>query len=215
MMYTLTDEQIQQNKEDFLNILQQVLDVREGARGELLLKKLEESDFFTAPASAKYHGSYKGGLCDHSLSVYYNLCSLIKQKHLEDVISNDSAIIVALFHDFSKRNLYETYVQNKKVYSEIGTKKDEMGKFDWVAMPGYKVKDAEDRFIFGNHEQTAEYMISQFIPLTCEESVAIINHHAGMSWDSTKSDISVIYDRYPLACLLHIADMMSTFVDKA
>ena len=39
---------------------------------ERLLEYLlsENSDFFTAPASTKYHSAYEGGLCQHSINVY-------------------------------------------------------------------------------------------------------------------------------------------------
>ena len=33
----------------------------------------QETDFFTAPSSTKYHGAHPGGLLVHSLNVYYRL----------------------------------------------------------------------------------------------------------------------------------------------
>lgn len=45
---------------------------RNGA--EELLERLEnETDFFEAPAGAKHHGAFPGGLVIHSLNVYYRL----------------------------------------------------------------------------------------------------------------------------------------------
>ena len=41
-----------------------------------LLDYLNNSDFFEAPASAKYHNCFEGGLCSHSLHVYDNLLKL-------------------------------------------------------------------------------------------------------------------------------------------
>ena len=39
-----------------------------------LMEWLEnETDFFKAPASTRYHGSYEGGLLEHSLNVYDRL----------------------------------------------------------------------------------------------------------------------------------------------
>ncbi len=38
-----------------------------------LLAWLESTDFFTAPASTRFHGAYPGGLVDHSLNVYFAL----------------------------------------------------------------------------------------------------------------------------------------------
>lgn len=55
------------NKDRFLNICKTEIK-REGI--EKLIKWLTSSDFFAAPSSTKYHGSYEGGLCEHSLNVY-------------------------------------------------------------------------------------------------------------------------------------------------
>lgn len=210
-MKALTKEIVADNKKVFCNILSQV--DREGARIPALISKLESADFFYAPASTKYHNSFEGGLVDHSLNVYYNLKSLVKNKHLEDVIPEESIIICGLLHDISKMNFYEKYYRNKKVYSEYGTKTDNIGNFDWVSEESYKVVEPEEQFMYGNHEETAEYMIRHYIPLKLEESVAILNHEGGM-WDGTSKDVTPKYDRYPLACLLHVADMISMYVDE-
>ena len=210
----MTPEIIAKNKEDFCTILRTVN--REGADIERLISKLEKSDFFEAPASTKYHNSVEGGLVDHCLNVYYNLQSLVKNKHLQDVISEESIVICGLLHDMSKMNLYEKSVRNVKKYSDYGKKKDEMGTYDWVAEPSYKTVDVENRFLYGNHEETSEFMIRQYIPLKLEESVAILNHHFSLSYDSVPiASVALKYERYPLCCLLHVADMISTYVDES
>jgi len=58
--------------------------------------------FFEAPASAKltYHNCFVGGLAEHSLRVYKNLSKLCKS--FQPNISNDSIIVVSLFHDLGK-----------------------------------------------------------------------------------------------------------------
>ena len=71
-----------------------------------------------------------------------------------------------------------------------------------------------NKFVFGNHEQTCEFLLRQYAPLSIEESVAILHHHAGMSWDSTQANLSEIYIKYPLALLLHTADMLATYLDQ-
>ena len=55
-------------KEEFIEIYTEHIH-REGS-AELLDYLENKSDFFTAPASARYHGSYAGGLCDHSVNVF-------------------------------------------------------------------------------------------------------------------------------------------------
>lgn len=204
---------LEENKHTFCSILYDVK--RDNARIDELILKLEGSDFFYAPASTKYHNSYEGGLCDHSLNVYYNLKSLVRNKHLEDRISEDSIIICGLLHDISKMNLYEKSIKNEKVYSEYGTKHDNMGNFDWVAKETYKIKDVHDRFLYGNHEETSEYMVRTYIPLKLEESIAILNHHGSTSYDCVPIEsIAPKFEKYPLAALLHVADMISTYVDE-
>ena len=110
----LTNEMIEKNKQEFISLINSV--DREGVRKEELINKLVASDFFIAPASTKYHGSYPGGLCDHCLCVYHNLKSLVETKHLQDTIGINSIIIVSLLHDFSKMNFYKRDYRNKKVY---------------------------------------------------------------------------------------------------
>ena len=240
-MITLTDEMINANKEEFINILKPALERREGANVEGLIKKLESSDFFVAPASTRYHASYKGGLIDHCLNVYHNMMSIAKSKHLlaihekaivldgngnptdnyedkivEGEIEADSIAIVALLHDFSKMNYYKIDYRNKKVYCESGSKKDENGRFDWVSVASYATIPQEERFIYGSHEETAEFMIRQFVPLTYQESTAVLHHHFALSFDSIK-DVGVvgnIYNRYPIATLLHVADTLSAYIDE-
>lgn len=204
----LSNEQLSQNKEEFISLLNSIH--RERANVEGLVKKLEASDFFYAPASTKYHGSFKGGLCRHCLDVYIVLRNLVSQNNLD--IDEESLIICTLLHDFSKMNLYEVTNFNKKVYSENGSKSDNGGRFDWVTEQGYKTIDLSERFVYGNHEETSEYMIRQFIPLKLEESVAILHHHGGMGYDSSQTNISDIYQRYPLALMLHLADMICAYL---
>ena len=204
----ITNEKIEQNKQEFISLLRAIK--REGARIEELISKLENSDFFTAPASTRYHASYKGGLCQHCLNVYNNLMMLNESKNIG--VDNDSIIIVSLLHDLSKMNFFEISYRNKKQYSEYGTKRDAGGNYDWVTEQSYSVIDSKNRFIFGNHEETSEFMVRSFLSLKLEESVAILHHMGGSGHDSSQTDLSTIYSKYGLAALLHSADLLSTFV---
>lgn len=213
----LEEKQILENKERFITLISSIK--REGADIGSLIKKLENSDFFVAPASTQYHCSYKGGLCQHSLNVYDQLKKLIsieypkflpdgtgEMKSIEDYkqpFSDDTLIIVALLHDMSKMNFYETADRNVK---------DANG--NWTKVPYIKTRDAKDRFLYGNHEQTSVFMISQFIPLALEEEVAILHHMGGKGHDSAQVDLTSIYNKYSLSVLLHIADMLATFISE-
>ena len=206
----ITEETIQTNKEYFLDLVNSI--ERDGMNKDRLIAQLTNSDFFTAPASAIYHNAFLGGLCLHSLNVYKTLIALCDAMYPENTCPYDTNTlkIVALFHDFDKMNKYEATVMNKKVYSESGTKYDQMGKYDWISVPGFKRKDASECFVFGTHGDNSAYMTETFIPLTTEEYAAIINHHG--CFDNPKADITPIFNRYSLACLLHTADMLSTYV---
>lgn len=200
----LTEEQVLQNKEDFKNLIYSI--TRENSNIEELLERLENSDFYVAPASTKYHGAYPGGLVDHSLCVYYNLKSLVENKHLEEVINEDSIKIVGLLHDIDKINKYTIYMKNVPPTEECPK---------WTKEQFYTTKDASELFVYGNHEQNSEYLVRQFIPLTIEESTAILHHMGSMAWDSAKDNIGVVYNKFPLAVLLYISDMLSTYIEKA
>ena len=211
----LSKEQIEQNKQTFIELINSI--EREFNK-EKLINWLENSDFFYAPASTKYHSNFEGGLCSHCLSVYYSLEALCntfasesKYVTLEDGsqkeeitcrYDKDSIIIVALLHDLSKANFYEKYNRN--------VKNETTGK--WESVEEYRTIDVQKRFIFGNHEETSEFMVRSFIPLKVEESVAILHHMGGAGHDSSQTDLSVIYSKYNLAALLHTADLLSTFV---
>ena len=160
-----------------------------------------------------YHSSIEGGLVKHTLNVYDNLCTLVKAKNITE-FSEDTLKIVALFHDLAKMNFYEVYARNVKRYSPTGSKTDEMGKFDWAAEKGFKVREAKDRYLFGTHGQNSERMLSYFMPMSEQESAAIIWHHAGMDNGGADKDLTPILNRYPLATLLHIADMLATYIDE-
>ena len=153
----LTKDQIEQNKMRFLNLIAEIN--IEGADTQGLVEYLDNGDFFTAPASTLYHCNYTGGLCEHSLHVYDILEKLINDfypgKYSEDTIK-----IVALLHDISKVNFYEVYVKNEKIYNEKGSKSDNQGRFDWFAKEAYKVKDAKERFLGGEHGNSTIHSIN-------------------------------------------------------
>lgn len=213
-MAFLTDEQIAVNKQKYIDAIKSI--TRPGANIQGLVEYLESSDFFTAPASTTYHNSCKGGLCAHCLNVYDNIFMLYKNMISSDIAEEvkQSMTIVSLLHDASKIGVYKETFRNKKVYSDTGSKSDNGGKFDWVSVPGYETRPAEERFILGNHEQNAEYIARCFIPLTQEESSAILHHMGGMAWDSAKDNIGEVFGRYNIALFLYLADMLSTYINE-
>lgn len=157
----------------------------------------DETDFFIAPASTKYHGAEIGGLLKHSLSVYKNLLTICQNKD----IPIESIAITSLFHDVCKANFYTTSTRN--------VKNDETGV--WEKKPYYTV---DEELPFGSHGGKSVYLLmAHGLELTEEEAVAINCHMGG--WDyTTYHNPSGAYQKYPLAVYLHIADMLATYIDK-
>lgn len=211
MLSEITENKIETNYERFKDLLRSTN--RDGI--EELINYLDtKTDFKFAPASTRYHGSFKGGLCEHSLNVYdilVNMNNLYKEITGE-CFEEDSLIIVALLHDISKVNTYEDSFQNKKIYKEDGSKWDELGNYDWVSVKSYRTKDYNDRFVFVNHELTSEFIVRQFIGLRVAESAAIVMHHNGMGHDSIPSETTgLALSKFPLALLLHSADLFAAY----
>ena len=206
----MQDEMLIEDKNNFLNILN-TLDIESSDLCRLIDYLENETDFFTAPASAKYHSNYPGGLLHHSLNVYYMILELNKT-HFNGKYSHTTLAVVALFHDLSKVNYYESYTQNRKIYSPNGSKSDNKGKYDFVAFDAYRVKDSTERIISGSHGFNSYMLLSRFLPLSEEQIIAIVNHHAGMDDESKVADMTALMNRYPLLTLLHLADMAATYL---
>lgn len=200
---------LERNKETFIELLSEVN--RQGI--EELIEKINTTDFFEAPASTHFHMCEKGGLCEHSLNVFNNLVKL--NDLYEAGYSKESMILVALLHDVSKTGMYEYYVQNRKSYG-VGTQHDDYGNFTWVQVGAYKVKDdANKERVCAEHGVSSFLFVNDFVKLTEEETAAIINHHMDLDKSGyVRTDISEIYNRYPLASMLHIADTMATYLDE-
>lgn len=174
---------------------------REGA--DKLLEYLLNSDFFTAPASAKFHMAEVGGLCQHSINVYNRLLSLVKNDLGDDyasTYSDETLAIVGLLHDVCKVNFYVVDYRNVK---ENGS---------WIQRPFFRV---EERFPFGHGEKSV-FIISQFMRLTAEEAMAI-NWHMGGFDDRVKGgnySASEAFHKYKLSIYLHVADLTATYLDE-
>lgn len=199
------------NKDKVLNLLKQV--DREGM--DKFIEWLTTTDFFTAPASTKFHSNCEGGLCQHSLNVYARLVSLLKNEYGEDyekVCPKDSAIIMGLMHDLCKVGTFIKETRNVKQYSENGTKQDSKGRFDWVEKESYAV---DDSLPYGHGEKSV-YILSGFIKLTRQEAMAINWHMGGFDYRIKGGSyaLSDVFYSYPVAFLLHVADMQATYLDE-
>lgn len=191
---------------------------RDGMEG--LLDYIRKSDFYTAPASTRFHGSYEGGLLDHSLNVYDRLTnkfcvdssdslwSVINKEH--ENYTNDTLAIVSLLHDICKTYYYDVEMRNKKVYSDAGSKTDNKGRYDWQSVPVYIVND---KIPYGHGEKSV-MIIERFIKLTNEERFAIRWHMGAYEPKENWNTLSEAIDTFPLVLALHEADMEAThFMD--
>ena len=191
---------LEQNQERFIQIFNQNIK-REGA--ENLLDWLINSDFFTAPASSKFHSAYEGGLCEHSLKVFDRYVRLLKMEYGEDfssAISMESVAIIALLHDVCKVDFYKTDYRNVKVDGQ------------WIQVPYYTV---EDKLPYGHGEKSV-YIVGSFIKLTREEAMAI-NWHGGGFDERVRGGsyaMAEAYYKFPNAMIFHTADMMATYLDE-
>lgn len=158
---------------------------------------LSGSDFYTAPASTKYHGAEPGGLLAHSLNVYDELKRLLAA-YPEIKASEETVAIVSLFHDLCKVNFYGTEKRNRK--------NEETGK--WEPYDSYIIRE---KFCFGGHGSKSVFLLQNFIKLTPEEAVAI-NCHMGAYDDPNNKYVSKSYEQFPLAWLLHVADEAAAFI---
>lgn len=162
------------------------------------------SDFFTAPASTKYHSCHEGGLLEHSMNVYTQLKEKLSKTEIYGTYSEDTIIISALLHDICKTNYYVAEPKNKKVYSENGSKQDSCGKFDWVSHMGYTV---DDKAPLGHGEKSV-IMLMPYIKLKKDELYAI-RWHMGLSEENMQA-VGQAFKMYPLALALHEADLEAT-----
>ena len=78
----LRKEVIMSPKEEFIAIYEENIK-RPGA--DKLLEFLKKSDFFTAPSSTRFHGSYEGGLVQHSLNVYHCLKDYLSRPRTKEL----------------------------------------------------------------------------------------------------------------------------------
>ena len=178
-------------KEEFISIYTENIS-RKGSKE--LLEWIGKTDFFTAPASTKFHCACEHGLVMHSVSVF----NTMMEKHFdEETDSLESFAICALLHDLCKAQFYKVSTRN--------VKNDETGQ--WEKVPYYMV---EDSFPYGHGEKSV-FLIERFMRLKLEEAMAIRWHMGGFD-DSTGYAMSQAYDRYPLAVKLHLADLESTYL---
>ena len=190
-------------KEHFIKILEATN--RTGIDG--VIRQLEESGFFEAPASTRFHLSCKGGLLEHSMNVYQAALLLREQAikarpELEEQIPMDSVAICTLLHDTCKADIYKEGILSRKNADGY-----------WEKYPGYQV-DYNAGLPLGHGEKSVIMLLSWGLDLTAEEMLAIRWHMA--AWDlplqspEHKESLNAAKAKTPLVTLVQLADGFAT-----
>lgn len=186
---------ISENKERFLNVYN--IYIKRAGSDKLLEWMDNRTDFFTAPASTRFHGACSEGLIIHSLNVY----DLLKKRNDEDkAYSDETVAVVSLLHDLCKANFYKETTRN--------VKNDVTGQ--WEKVPYYSI---DDRYPYGHGEKSV-YLIERFMRLSPEEAIAVRWHMGGFD-DSVKGggyNVGNAFNMFPLAVKLHICDLEATYL---
>lgn len=192
---------------DFLAVYNSSVNRRDGAVA--MLKWLEGSGFFTAPASSKYHLAQPGGLAVHSLNVYKRLLEITARDVFggtdgallaEEV--RETVAILGLLHDVCKADVYHQETKRRK--------NPDTGK--WEDCLGYTFRDP---FPLGHGEKSL-YLITRHMALTEEEALAI-RWHMGAYDDAVKGGSRSMVEAMnlsPWVWRLQEADMCAAWIDE-
>lgn len=155
-----------------------------GTDVDSLINQLEELGYFYAPASTKYHGTYIGGLFDHSWRVTKELVNLTTSLDL-DWQRLESPYIVGMFHDLCKCD-------------------------DYIYDPNGERFGHKDDLILNGHGEKSVIMTQKLLDLTDEE-IACIRWHMGAYDDKENWNIlGRAIEKYPNVLYTHTADMIAT-----
>ena len=153
-------------------------------------KWLSESEFFTAPASTRFHGNYEGGLFDHSFMVMEVLCDLTRHNNLKWQ-RDGSPFIVGLLHDLCKIDNYIPIIDPTD------------GSVSY--------KYTEDTAIKG-HGDKSVMLLASHMELT-EEEVMCIRYHMGAFTEKEEWNFYTRAVRqFPNVLWTHQADMIASHV---
>ena len=185
-------------KEEFIQIYQNNIH-REGA--EALLDYLEnKSDFFTAPASTRYHNNCLGGLLAHTLNVYENFKAQLQLREID--LPEESIILTSLLHDICKCNYYVLEQRNRKVNGK------------WEQYDVWSNTKAVSPPL--PHSYRSIRMIGTFLRLTPSEELCIYYHmgpYGGEDYEY-RNLLQKVNTDYPETLLFYIADLSATYLDE-
>lgn len=162
-----------------------------------LLDWIESNGFFSAPASARHHGSFPGGLAVHSINVFKRLLrlnNLEEQRLQHPQYDLETIAICGLLHDLCKIDAYVNIPVPKGAAEQ------------------YEVT----RSFPAGHGEKSIILILQYMKLTKEEILAIRWHMGQYDFYAKGGgyDLDNAFHQCKLAVMLHLADMMATHFDE-
>jgi len=170
-----------------------------------ILEWLRTTDFYTSPASTKYHDACYAGLLTHTLEVYNQLVGLQSVPKFKPVVDDQwySVVFAILVHDWCKIGRYESYWKS--------VKNDSTGK--WEQVSAYKYKDdCIGRLGHGSQSlaMVMQFCTSKLTSLTFDEMAAIRWHMD--NWDVTRyeaEDLSLCNNNIPMVRMVQFADQLA------
>ena len=166
-------------KERFLSVYNNAVH-RDGS--DMLLRWLEDSDFFVAPASTKFHGCHEGGLLQHSLNVYDCLKRGLANAGLQNSYPEETVAVVSLLHDICKVNFYKKGFDEKFPCGEHADK-------SVILIQNFMHLEPEEILAIRAHMGGWDTAVK-----------------------GGNAFIGKIFERSKLAVLLHLADMEATYL---
>ncbi len=161
---------------------------------QVFIEMLETStSWLTSPASTRFHLNEEKGLLKHSLAVAENLLKF--HDFLAPQISEESCVIVGLFHDVGKVGMpgKPLYIKNDNEW-EIRNRNIT-----------YKINPELTQMSLASRSL---YLVSKFIPLSDSEAQAILYHDGQYIEDNR----CVAHNEEPLTLLAHWADYWTAHI---
>ena len=170
----------------------------------------EYENFLFDPASIKYHGSYLGGLFDHSINVLYNV---LKTRQAYNLTVKDINPYAIVFHDLCKVGSYRYQIDSSIISGDIiaivGDEFSNIDKYTFTYNTKYEG-------IQHGPESLRRLLIKSLDTILPEPWQFAVAYHMG-PYDCGNSDLmnfGKLAERHPEVLILHQADMISSKIDR-
>ncbi len=161
---------------------------------DTFIKMLEaKTIWLTSPASTRFHLNEKKGLLKHSVAVAENLLKF--RDFLAPQISDESCVIVGLFHDVGKVGMpgKPLYIKNDN---------------EWEVKNRNITYKTNSELSYMSLAARSLYLVSKYIPLSDAEAQAILYHDGQYITDNK----CVAHKEEPLTLLAHWADYWTAHI---